>query len=184
MQRCCDFRWHVSTPSRVRNKKYASGLAIGPLYSAFIFDSCFYLPYASSPFPLTMSFNATFAGSSSHHTASQLYATLSVDYTQLNWFERQWMAWYLWIGNPLVATGIASFILHEVRSPSPTPQRKTHLCLCRLSTLVAAYRGSSSTQSHTSASGNCNQGRCPHRRSSGSVPRVSFFPTSPLRDQR
>jgi hypothetical protein len=71
-----------------------------------------------------MSLNATFAGSSTHHMASQLYATLSVDYTQLNWFERQWMAWYLWIGNPLVATGIASFILHEVRSPSPTPGGK------------------------------------------------------------
>ena len=70
-----------------------------------------------------MSLNATFAGSSSHLTASQLYAASNVDYTQLNWFEQQWMAWYLWIENPLIATGIASFILHEVRPPSPTRQR-------------------------------------------------------------
>jgi hypothetical protein len=63
-----------------------------------------------------MSFNASSVGSPGHHTASELYASLNVDYTQLNWFERNWMAWYLWIGNPVIATGIASFILHEVRS--------------------------------------------------------------------
>jgi methylsterol monooxygenase len=63
-----------------------------------------------------MSFNATSLGSPGYHTAAELYASLNADYTQLNWFERNWMAWYLWIGNPVVATGIASFILHEVRS--------------------------------------------------------------------
>lgn len=74
-----------------------------------------------------MSFNATFAGSPGHLTASQLYAASNVDYTQLNWFEKHWMAWYLWIENPLIATGIASFILHEVRSPSPNRQiRERH----------------------------------------------------------
>ncbi|KAF8261109.1 C-4 methyl sterol oxidase [Lactarius quietus] len=60
-----------------------------------------------------MSFNATVVGSLSHLTASQLYSTLDIDYTQINWFERQWMAWYLWIGNPIIATGIASLLLHE-----------------------------------------------------------------------
>ena len=67
-----------------------------------------------------MSFNSTFLGDD---TATQLYSTLNVDYTQLNWFERQWMTWYLYIGNPLLATGIASFILHEVRLSFPTLQR-------------------------------------------------------------
>jgi methylsterol monooxygenase len=62
-----------------------------------------------------MSFNATVVDTLNHLTASQLYASLNVDYTQINWFERQWMAWYLWIGNPIIATGIASFLLHEVR---------------------------------------------------------------------
>ena len=70
-----------------------------------------------------MSFNTTFGGSSAH-TASQLYASSNVDFTQLNWFERHWMTWYMWIGNPLIATGIASFILHEVRSLSSTLYRK------------------------------------------------------------
>lgn len=65
---------------------------------------------------MTFNVNATFVGSSGDLTASQLYAGLNVDFTQLNWFERHWMAWYMWIGNPLIATGIASFILHEVCS--------------------------------------------------------------------
>jgi methylsterol monooxygenase len=41
-----------------------------------------------------------------------LYA--NTDFNQLNWFEQQWAAWYLWIGNPIIATGLASFLLHEV----------------------------------------------------------------------
>ena len=65
---------------------------------------------------MSLNFNATFVGSSGDLTASQLYANSNIDFAQLNWFESQWMAWYLWIGNPLIATGIASFILHEVRS--------------------------------------------------------------------
>jgi methylsterol monooxygenase len=65
---------------------------------------------------MSLNFNATFVGSSGDLTASQLYSNSNIDFAQLNWFEEQWMAWYLWIGNPLIATGIASFILHEVRS--------------------------------------------------------------------
>ncbi|KAH9167211.1 hypothetical protein EDB89DRAFT_2125825 [Lactarius sanguifluus] len=59
-----------------------------------------------------MSFNAT-VGSPHQLTASQLYAGSNVDYTQINWFEKQWMAWYLWIGNPVIATGLAALLLHE-----------------------------------------------------------------------
>ncbi|KAI0085253.1 C-4 methyl sterol oxidase [Irpex rosettiformis] len=44
--------------------------------------------------------------------ASLLYA--NTDFTKLNWLETQWAAWYLWIGNPILATGLASFLLHEV----------------------------------------------------------------------
>lgn len=36
------------------------------------------------------------------------------DFSSLNWFEQQWMAWYIWIGNPIIATGLMSFLLHEV----------------------------------------------------------------------
>lgn len=51
-----------------------------------------------------------------HATAEMLYA--NTDMSKLNWFETQWVAWYLWINNPILATGLASFLLHEVRSPT------------------------------------------------------------------
>jgi hypothetical protein len=79
---------------------------------------------------MSLNLNATFAGSSGDLTASQLYAGLNLDYAQLNWFESQWMAWYMWIGNPLIATGIASFILHEVHSLLVLFRRKTEPVAC------------------------------------------------------
>ena len=51
--------------------------------------------------------------------ASLLYA--NTDFTKLNWLEAQWAAWYLWIGNPILATGLASFLLHEVRPAAVAP---------------------------------------------------------------
>lgn len=33
---------------------------------------------------------------------------------QLNMFERLWAAWYAFIGNDVLATGIMSFVMHEV----------------------------------------------------------------------
>ncbi len=53
-----------------------------------------------------------------HATAQQLYANAGIDFSKLNWLETQWVNWYLWIGNPVIATGLASFLLHEVRSRS------------------------------------------------------------------
>ncbi|KAF7311655.1 C4-methyl sterol oxidase [Mycena kentingensis (nom. inval.)] len=38
----------------------------------------------------------------------------SVDLSSLSWFEQQWAAWYLYIGNPVLATGLMSFLLHEI----------------------------------------------------------------------
>lgn len=32
---------------------------------------------------------------------------------QLNYFEKLWMAWYAWMGNDVLATGIMSFVIHE-----------------------------------------------------------------------
>ncbi len=52
-----------------------------------------------------MSLNATVA-------AEPLYA--DTDLQSLNWVEQQWMAWYIWIGNPVIATGLMSFLMHEV----------------------------------------------------------------------
>jgi methylsterol monooxygenase len=55
-----------------------------------------------------MSFNSTATPSA----YDSLY--LGTDYLSLNWFEQQWVSWYVAIGNPALATGIASFMLHEV----------------------------------------------------------------------
>ncbi|KDQ07785.1 hypothetical protein BOTBODRAFT_38466 [Botryobasidium botryosum FD-172 SS1] len=56
------------------------------------------------------SFNATAAAH--HPTAAELYA--NTDFSSLNWLEANWAAWYLWMGDPVLATGVMSFILHEV----------------------------------------------------------------------
>jgi methylsterol monooxygenase len=32
---------------------------------------------------------------------------------QLNYLEKMWLAWYTWLGNDVLATGIMSFVLHE-----------------------------------------------------------------------
>ncbi len=56
-----------------------------------------------------MSNTTLFAGV---NPAEQLYQ--NIDFSSLNWFEQQWVAWYVWIGNPIIATGLMSFLLHEV----------------------------------------------------------------------
>ncbi|EJD00388.1 uncharacterized protein FOMMEDRAFT_159067 [Fomitiporia mediterranea MF3/22] len=38
----------------------------------------------------------------------------NTDFAQLNWFEHKWVQWYLSFKDPAIATGIMSFILHEV----------------------------------------------------------------------
>ena len=60
-----------------------------------------------------------------HATAEMLYA--NTDMSKLNWFETQWVAWYLWINNPILATGLASFLLHEVRSPADSAYMVSNL---------------------------------------------------------
>lgn len=60
-----------------------------------------------------LSFNATLA-SSAPSQAAPLMADLysGVDVAALNHVERAWMNWYLWIGNPAIATGLMSFLMH------------------------------------------------------------------------
>lgn len=43
---------------------------------------------------------------------NQLYPGLEL--YNLNWLERQWAAYYIWMGNPLIATGLMSFLMHEI----------------------------------------------------------------------
>lgn len=40
----------------------------------------------------------------------------SLDWSSLSWAEKQWANWYIWIGNPVIATGLMSFVMHEVIS--------------------------------------------------------------------
>ncbi|KAI5122304.1 hypothetical protein M0805_002380 [Coniferiporia weirii] len=47
-----------------------------------------------------------------HEGAEFLYA--NTDFTKLNWLELKWVQWYLWFDNPALATGIMSFLLHEL----------------------------------------------------------------------
>jgi methylsterol monooxygenase len=61
-----------------------------------------YLP-ALAPHLQTM--NATEAHNS-------LYGAMDLDH--LNWLERSWASYYIWIGNPIIATGLLSFLVHEV----------------------------------------------------------------------
>ena len=71
--------------------------------------------FTSSPSPPSvMSFNATSTSSSIFHkySAQELYT--GTDFSSLSWVERQWVNWYLLIGDPVIATGLASFLLHEV----------------------------------------------------------------------
>lgn len=70
-------------------------------------------------------------------TSHQIYA--DTDFSSLNWFEKQWASWYLLIGNPVVATGLASFLLHEV-NVSPV-ELYIYSSRCSSYTLVVVYRG-------------------------------------------
>lgn len=57
-----------------------------------------------------MSFNIT--GALHYSPAEGLYA--NTDFSSLTWAEKQWAGWYILLDNPVVATGLMSFLLHEV----------------------------------------------------------------------
>ena len=45
-------------------------------------------------------------------TQNTLYP--GIDFSQRSWLEQQWAAYYIWMGNPILATGLLSFLVHEV----------------------------------------------------------------------
>jgi len=51
-------------------------------------------------------------GNSSISHYADVYS--STEFSSLSWLEQHWMAWYIWIGNPVIATGLMSFLLHEI----------------------------------------------------------------------
>lgn len=53
-----------------------------------------------------------FGPKNSSAVLNELYA--GVDLGSLNWFEQQWANWYIMIGNPVIATGLMSFLMHEI----------------------------------------------------------------------
>lgn len=64
-----------------------------------------------------MSFNATLlAPKAVHPTAAELYGAAGTDFDTLSTLETWWAQWYLYFGDPVIATGLLSFLLHEVRS--------------------------------------------------------------------
>lgn len=46
--------------------------------------------------------------------AFQDAAYSGVDFSSLSWPEKQWAAYYIWMANPVLATGLAAFLLHEI----------------------------------------------------------------------
>ena len=104
-----------------------------------------------------------FIKSTQQNDVANLYA--GVDPTRLNWLEQAWMQWYQYIGNTTVATGIMSFVLHEV-GPLPLRIHRTTLFLFqrervltlwarRCSTLDGVCHGCSSTTWAGSSSTSC-----------------------------
>lgn len=93
-----------------------------------------------------------------HATASQLYAASGTDFSKLNWLESNWAAWYMWIGNPIIATGLMSFIMHEVRNFFSVRGGSWWLISLgyRSCTLDDASLGLSSTRSRTLENGSSN----------------------------
>ena len=37
----------------------------------------------------------------------------ATDLESLNWLEKLWSSYYIWMGNPILATGLLSFLVHE-----------------------------------------------------------------------
>lgn len=61
-------------------------------------------------------------------TQNELYGDLNMDH--LNWLEKKWAGYYIWMGNALLATGVMSFVMHEVSISAL--QRKIELISARL----------------------------------------------------
>jgi hypothetical protein len=118
-----------------------------------------------------MAYNATLSPLPPH----SLYA--DIDVGGLNWFEKQWMAWYIWIDNPVIATGLMSFLMHEVSLPLflAIHSARSDWVPRRLFILVVASHGSSLTRFHTFGNGSCNRKRFHHLSNNGSAPKLFYF---------
>lgn len=68
-------------------------------------------------FTNTMARNATTAGALGNLHGQDTYwaqfDSISASHISLNYFERLWLAWYTYMQNDVLATGIMSFVTHE-----------------------------------------------------------------------
>jgi hypothetical protein len=122
-----------------------------------------------------MSLNVTAAA---HHPSVQdVYA--HVDFNSLSWIEKQWAGWYIGIGNLVIATGLMSFLLHEVGLHLTPLVRLSLPPNARSFTSVVPSLGLLSTQYPISASGSFNLARSQLPRNNGSAPSWFYFRISP-----
>ncbi|KAF9530672.1 C4-methyl sterol oxidase [Crepidotus variabilis] len=56
----------------------------------------------------------SFHNSTAAVASSFIDAYTGTDFSSLSWLEQQWVAWYVWVGNPIIATGLMSFLMHEL----------------------------------------------------------------------
>lgn len=64
-----------------------------------------------------MSFNASSVLEGLFNPATELHGAAlyqDTNYAKLNMFEKGWVNWYVWWDNPIIATGVMSFVLHEL----------------------------------------------------------------------
>lgn len=83
-------------------------------------------------------------------TQNELYGDVNLEH--LNWLERQWASFYIWMGNAIIATGVMSFVLHEVSSAINSPLLGDSDST-RSSTLDVLSPGCSSIEHRTFTSG-------------------------------
>ncbi|KAK4217844.1 methylsterol monooxygenase [Rhypophila decipiens] len=57
--------------------------------------------------------NSTMQGLNSTATYTTVFEEVSKYNVHLNFFEKLWTSWYLWMQNDTLATGLMSFIMHE-----------------------------------------------------------------------
>jgi methylsterol monooxygenase len=62
--------------------------------------------------PCVSSHMSLLLNSTSSSAFRELYS--GIDFSSLSWFEQEWASWYIWVGNPVIATGLLAFVVHEV----------------------------------------------------------------------
>jgi methylsterol monooxygenase len=92
----------ITTTARKQGEEAMTTLSMGSLSMSSVFNNATYNSIADVMLP-----NTTTSFWHEFHEISQYNL-------QLNYFERLWAAWYAFMGNDVLATGLMIFIMHEV----------------------------------------------------------------------